>query len=485
MESGMILVVKSLGGIGAQEPADKEGCQWNSREGERAENDPAWGWASGKRRERVGEGEHRCARAPRTRHSKADPEGVGLARGVGLPEKAGLRALEGQDRPESTADEVAAEQPQAVGVEDGEAAESRGCEPGGERGGGRGQTPEGPRVSPEPVRDTGEGRLEKRVRGVRTDCCGLQGEVLEVVPGGGRDPRVLRLADLGPDEASWVGDAEGSDGADVVEQGVVNSPRDETMSQVLVEGSGGREGDGVRNPEGDGVLNEEDGGAASLDEKRVHGAEGVEQSDGKELMARREARGLEPLECPTRLGVVGGWVSFGLIHEVIALETKAIKFGMERKVGEGRLGRDDEGGVQLLELGALVEEIGDLSGRVVHESVVHENGFTVGEVSGCGGIPGSILRDESVVDKVGEVGLPRLELGELLWLNEHDIGGTSGIVGPDVHEEMGFDGLVDRVRVGGMAKARDVNAAGMKEGVELLGDGPRVSLKRSSERGGE
>jgi hypothetical protein len=50
---------------------------------------------------------------------------------------------------------------------------------------------------------------------------------------------------------------------------------------------------------------------------------------------------------------------------------------------------------------------------------------------------------------------------------------------------MGFDGLVDRVRVGGMTKARDVNAAGVKEGVELLGDGPRVSLKRSSERGGE
>jgi len=360
----VILVMKGLGRVGAQEPADQEGCQWNSREGERAEHDPACGLGL---REEAGKSWR--GRAPVRQSSKdsalksgSREDGVGPARWVSFPEKAGLRALEGQDRPKSAADEVATEQSQAVSVKDSEAAEFGGSEPGSERGGGRCQTPEGPRVSPEPVRDTREGRLKERVRGVRADCGGLQGKVLEIVPGRGRDPRILRLADLGPDEASWIGDAEGSDGANVIEQGVVNPPGNKTVSQVLMEGSGGWEGDRVGDSKGHRVLSREDGGSASLDEKRVHGAEGVEQGDCEELVARGKTCGLEPLKCSARLGVIGGGVSFGLIHEVIALETEAIKLGMEREMSEGRLGRDNEGGVQLLELGALVEEIGDLPG---------------------------------------------------------------------------------------------------------------------------
>jgi len=116
---------------------------------------------------------------------------------------------------------------------------------------------------------------------------------------------------------------------------------------------------------------------------------------------------------------------------------------------------------------------------------MHEDGLAVGEVGGSDGIPGCVLRDKPVVDEVREVGLPGLKLSKLLWLDEHDIGGASGVVGPDVHEEVSFDGLVDWVRMRGMAETGNVNAAGVQEGMKLLGNGPRVSLEGSSERGGE
>lgn len=65
-------------------------------------------------------------------------------------------------------------------------------------------------------------------------------------------------------------------------------------------------------------------------------------------------------------------VQFRGVVERLGGDGVLVEGGVEREIGEGAFWRHDQAAVELLQVGALLEEGGDLRGGEVHEGVVHE-----------------------------------------------------------------------------------------------------------------
>jgi hypothetical protein len=110
------------------------------------------------------------------------------------------------------------------------------------------------RVGAEPMAEVLERGSQEHVMGNGTKRGGIQGEMGEVVPGGGGNPGIFALGRLSADEAGWVGDAEGSDGSDVEEKRVIDGFGDKTVADLLFKILGGRDENSEWGSERDGVL---------------------------------------------------------------------------------------------------------------------------------------------------------------------------------------------------------------------------------------
>jgi hypothetical protein len=109
-----------------------------------------------------------------------------------------------------------------------------------------------------------QGGSQKHVVRNGAERGGVEGEMGQIVPGGGGNPGILALGGLSADEAGWVGDAEGADGSDVKEKRVVNGFWDEAVANFLLEVLGRGDEDGKRGAERNGVFVRKEGGEAAL-----------------------------------------------------------------------------------------------------------------------------------------------------------------------------------------------------------------------------
>lgn len=118
--------------------------------------------------------------------------------------------------------------------------------------------------------------------------------------------------------------------------------------------------------------------------------------------------------------VRAGGVALGGVMESVTGHRELINVRVEGEVGEVGFGRDDEAGVEPGQVGAGLEEVEDLLGGVVHQSVVDEHDGCSGEVGGGGWVPHGVDGSGAVVVEVGEVGVLSLKLRKLAGLHEED-----------------------------------------------------------------
>lgn len=159
----------------------------------------------------------------------------------------------------------------------------------------------------------------------------------------------------------------------------------------------------------------------------------------------------------------------GLLGSCVSVEAR-----IQGVIGESGFGRDYETCVEFLQIWTLGEEVQDLGGMVVHQSVVHEDGWESWKVWGGDRVPNGVGWVKSVVLQFSEIGVHACKLVEFAWFHEHDRAGSCGLERPMDVKEKRFDGLVGGVGVVGCSQTRCWDSVGVEEGEELFWHGPGV-----------
>lgn len=155
-----------------------------------------------------------------------------------------------------------------------------------------------------------QGGSQKHVVRDGAEWGGVEGEMGKIVPGGRGNPGVLALGGLSADKASWIGDAEGTDGSDIKKERIINGFGDEAVANFLLKVLGRGDEDGKRGAERDGVFVRKEGWEAALNQDGMEGAPRLEAGDGEGERGGGDGSGLEPVERAHRLGVRQGRVVF-------------------------------------------------------------------------------------------------------------------------------------------------------------------------------
>lgn len=195
---------------------------------------------------------------------------------------------------------------------------------------------------------------------------------------------------------------------------------------------------------------------------------------------------LKPVERGVRL-IVEITAVFELVGEGSTIRTVAIELRVESaRLGGGKtkFRGDDDGSVNALDMGVVVEKTGDLIGGPIMKRVVEkgEGSGAVGEVNS--GVASDITHGKMGILEVCEMGVESLEAGKFLRFHEVNSAIFFEKKGKSDFEEGSFNCFVNWMRVREVAVEGQLKSMNGEVGVSEGGKRVREGGLRSGQNGG-
>jgi hypothetical protein len=312
-----------------------------------------------------------------------------------------------------------------------------------------------------------ESRREKRVLRLGSIRSGEQDKTGKLKPSRESNPLVLRLGHLSANKGHRIRVSHSSNSTNIRDSRIVNRLGDKTVRNGDREMIGTRKKNRIGGIKGTNGLRNRDG--KTMDGKKMMWTSGFKKSNRKNKLFGNDARTAKPRRSIPGLDIGPVSMAFETINKFFLLKGKRVKFRQERMVEQVGLRRDNESGVESVEVWRLGKKRGNLGLRVKHEGIIHVS-KRGGDIEGGGiQISSTVTSCYHLIKRGGEGWDAMGELTNFGRFHEKRGGGKRQKGGQNMIVGVKLKRFVGRVRMAERAITRKSETFWRKEIVERVG----------------